>query len=100
MALDYNNDHKLEKLLTLKLKYIEILYLIGLIDITDNNEYFEETRKELFNYLRPYMTQILRSFPELSKYYTYDNIFDKRSGEEAQRFLDIIMDESYNLNKK
>lgn len=95
-----NKELKLEKPLNTKFKLIELLYLVALIDITDSNNYFEDTRKKIYNYLRPSMTMILRSFPELSKYYTYDNIFDKRSGEEAQKFLDIILDESYNLNKK
>lgn len=95
-----NGEHNLEKLLTFKLKIIEVLYLIGLIDITEPTEYFENTRKQLFNHLRPHMTMILRSFKELAKYYTYETIFDKREGEEAQRFLDIIIDESYQLNKK
>jgi len=94
-----NIEHNLEKSSNIKLKYIELLYILALIDITDTTTYFKDTRTKIVNVLRPNMTSILRSFKELGKYYNYDNIFDKRTGEEAQRFLDIIIDESNFLVK-
>lgn len=101
MLIEHMNiDHNLEKSSNIKLKYIELLYILALIDSTDTTKYFEDTRNKIINVLRPNMTSILRSFKELEKYYNYDNIFDKRSGEEAQRFLDIIIDESNFLLEK